>query len=299
MAAIPRLSFTSPPALTPAYVKILLSRKPRQVEGPVARIDAALRGFRIDRKQLARYRQICGADGNADFLPIAFPHVMASPLHMALLTSESFPLNPMGIVHVRNRIVQKRPVGPEETGDLHVSIEGGGEALRGQELILQTHLQIAAETVWSETSTLLVRKVRQKGFRPNGPSAETFRLPPREVARESSFSVLAGTGRRYARVSGDFNPIHLADIWARLFGFKSAVAHGMWSLARCAAALDPGSFKSGCTMDVAFKLPISFPAAVTMESWSSAGGEAFVLRESQGARAHLLGKVVPGANLHS
>ena len=44
-------------------------------------------------------------------------------------------------------------------------------------------------------------------------------------------------GRRYAGVSGDPNPIHMYAVTARLFGFKSAIAHGMWSYARVLAAL--------------------------------------------------------------
>jgi acyl dehydratase len=285
-------TFASAPALVPAYLKILLSRKPRQIEGAIPRIEAVLTGFKVDRAQLGRYRQIC-ADRGTEFLPIAFPHVMASPVHLALLTADEFPLNPMGIVHMRNLIVQKRPLRADESGDLHVSIEGGGEALRGQELILRTQVQVDGEAVWTETSTLLVRKIRQKGFRPDSAAAEAFRLPQREPGREFNFSVLAGTGRRYARVSGDFNPIHLADIWARLYGFKSAVAHGMWSLARCAAALEPEALYRPCALDVAFKLPISFPAEVAFESWSSSGSHGFVLREAQGTRPHLLGKILP------
>ena len=44
-------------------------------------------------------------------------------------------------------------------------------------------------------------------------------------------------GRAYAEVSGDHNPIHTSRIGARLFGFPRPIAHGMWTQARCLAAL--------------------------------------------------------------
>ena len=45
-------------------------------------------------------------------------------------------------------------------------------------------------------------------------------------------------GRRYAAVSGDRNPIHLYPLTAKALGFPRQIAHGMWSLARCVAALE-------------------------------------------------------------
>lgn len=41
------------------------------------------------------------------------------------------------------------------------------------------------------------------------------------------WSLASDLGRRYARVSGDINPIHLHALSARAFGFRRAIAHGM------------------------------------------------------------------------
>ena len=49
-------------------------------------------------------------------------------------------------------------------------------------------------------------------------------------------------GRRYASVSGDRNPIHMHALTAKAFGFPRAIAHGMWTKARCLAALEPSLF---------------------------------------------------------
>jgi acyl dehydratase len=291
IAAADSLRFLSAPALLPAYLKILVSRKPRLASGKIPRIEAALSDFRIDRRKLARYEAVCGEPPSPQ-LPIAFPHVLATPLHLAMLASDAFPLNLFGVVHVRNRIVQKRPLRLDDSGEIHSYIEPDGVTHRGQELRLQTELRVGGETIWSETSTLLCRMAEQP--RPAGPAARDFEQPPQEGVRTETFSIPAATGRRYARVSGDFNPIHMTDFLARMFGFKRAIAHGMWTLARCAAAIGSGAFAMPCTLEVAFRLPISFPAQVALESWSARGDSGFALRDAQGARrAHLLGKISP------
>jgi acyl dehydratase len=285
------LRFLAAPALLPAYLKILFSRKPRLASGKIPRIAAALTEFRIDRRKLARYREVCGEPAAAH-LPIAFPHIVATPLHLAMLASDAFPLNLFGVVHVRNRIVQKRPLHVDDTGEIQAYIEPDGVTLRGQELRLQTDIRVGGETIWAETSTLLCRMAEQPKL--SDAPARDFPQPPRENLRTEALSVPAATGRRYARVSGDFNPIHMTDFLARMFGFKRAIAHGMWTLGRCAAAIGSSAFAMPCTLDVAFKLPISFPADLALESWSAHGEIGFALRDSQGARrAHLLGKLSP------
>ena len=68
-------------------------------------------------------------------------------------------------------------------------------------------------------------------------------------------------GRRYAKVSGDVNPIHLHPLGARLFGFRGAIAHGMWTKARCLAALQ-SRVPDALTADVAFQQPLPLGSTV-------------------------------------
>src|SRR5262249_38972019 len=151
------MRFTSAPAIAPAYLKILLARKPSFVSDAVPRIEAVLDRFAVDRRHLARYRRVCGDRESAE-LPITYPHVMATPLHLAMIACESFPVSLFGVVHLRNRIVQHRPLHVDDTGEIHAWLEGYRETARGQELDLQTQVRVGVETVWWETSTLLVRR---------------------------------------------------------------------------------------------------------------------------------------------
>ena len=94
-------------------------------------------------------------------------------------------------------------------------------------------------------------------------------------------------GRRYAAVSGDHNPIHLHAWSAKPFGFPRAIAHGMWTKARCLAALRlPDAFE----VVVKFKKPILLPSKVT---FGEAGDRFAVHAPGGSARA----RVAPGSGL--
>ncbi len=287
------LYFSSSPSILPAYARILLSRKPAVLNVPMPRIEATLQHFAIDPRHLARFRKVCD-DRSSDVLPITYPHVLATPVHLAMIASEAFPISLLGVVHTRNRIVQHRPLHVRDTGSIRAWIEGSRETARGQELDLHTEISVGSESLWRETSTFLLRRTerRRPATRSSDGSQPAFEVPPREAVTTSAFVVSRRVGRQYARISGDFNPIHIADLGARLFGLKRAIAHGMWSLARCVAELDHEAFPQPCTLDVAFRRPIAFCARMVLESWMSDGRVGFALRESPADRGHLLGSVI-------
>jgi acyl dehydratase len=298
MAAATSLTFSSPPSVWGSYPKVLFARKAKHVRDgeSVPRIEAHLTRVRIDPGHLGHYRAVCGAPAG-EGLPPAYPHVLAMPLHIAMLTTDTFPVQLLGLVHVGNRIEQQRPVRPEDVGEMRAVIEGHREVDRGQEFDMHTELQAKdGMPIWREVCTFLARRRRKKGDGKGTaqPSRNDDDAQPQSV-RSSSFRADASIGRRYGWVSGDVNPIHLADLSARAFGFERAIAHGMWSLARCAAELGPAAFSKPCVFDVQFKLPIFLPAWVMLQSWQlPSGGTGFALRDAQGEKPHLTGSLAVG-----
>ena len=99
-------------------------------------------------------------------------------------------------------------------------------------------------------------------------------------------------GRRYAGVSGDSNPIHLRRSTALAFGMPRPIAHGMWTKARCLAALE-GTLPESFVVDVRFKLPVFLPSKVAFASWEEDGGRAFALNSAKDGKPHLAGTVKP------
>ena len=94
-------------------------------------------------------------------------------------------------------------------------------------------------------------------------------MHPASGVSTETLEVRDNTGWRYARVSGDFNPIHLTARTAQMFGFKQAVAHGMWSLGRCLAAAAPHLPKGKMQVDTQFKLPVYIPSQALARTWNS------------------------------
>lgn len=300
--------FAAPPSPWGLYPRILAAHKPALVrDGAVLpRIEAALSRVRVPRQQLARYRQLVASRADAA-MPVAYPHVLASPLHLAMLSSSRFPLKLPGLVHVRNRIEQHGPLPIEGGGRLETAIEGYRDTERGQEFDLQTAWLVDDQPCWRETTTLLARRPGARGDgsvgqgearrrrRTAGDAPGRVEMAPRGAAiAVANFRADPGLGRSYGLVSGDLNPIHLVDLTARAFGFRAAIAHGMWSLARCATELEAAGLATGrFVLDVEFRLPVLLPARLLFESWADGEGVAFELRDSQGEKLHLSGSVRP------
>jgi acyl dehydratase len=97
-------------------------------------------------------------------------------------------------------------------------------------------------------------------------------------------------GRRYAAVSGDRNPIHMHSLTAKPLGFAGAIAHGMWTKARCLAALEsrlPDAF----AVEVRFRRPIVLPARVEFAATTEGEEIAFAVRDVKKQTPHLEGLI--------
>jgi acyl dehydratase len=289
MQAKHSLEFARAPAIWSMYPGIMMARKPLLVPegGAVPRIEARLATVVIDRRHLANYAQVCGAAAGAT-LPIAYPHVLAMPLHLAMLGAEAFPVKLFGLVHLRNRIAMRQPLSAEEPAEIRAWIEGHRETERGQEFDLHTEYVVGGDAIWDETCTFLARRKPPAGTKPNL-ARHADDAPEGTPLQSSSFPAPSGLGRRYGFISGDVNPIHMSDLTARAFGFPRAIAHGMWSLGRSASDFESAQFDGGCELSVSFKLPIFMPSWLTLQRWSIENGSGFALRDAQGEKPHLAG----------
>lgn len=278
----PRAVFGQRHALVPEG-----STVPR-LEGRVDRVLAS-------RRHLARYREICGFSDDG-CLPVTYPHVIAMPLHYAILTHPHFVVRLMGLIHVANDIHQSRALPADRAFALRCWIEGYREVDRGHEFDVFTSVEDGEGTAWLEKSTLLAR--RTSGAKHASRSArQTLRYEkPGEgdTIAAVDVDVPRAVGRRYGWLSGDLNPIHLADRGARLFGFDRAVAHGMWSMARTLAALGGDALAPPVDVQVEFKFPLFMPTIARLEHWGRDGRRAFVLKDVESERPHLAGSAQRG-----
>jgi acyl dehydratase len=124
----------------------------------------------------------------------------------------------------------------------------------------------------------------------DAPAGPTFEDVP---ASGLTWRLEGDLGRRYAAVSGDRNPIHLYALTAKALGFSRQVAHGMWSKARCVAALE-NRLPDAVTVEVAFRRPIFLPGRVAFGCVPTGDGFAFVLRDPRSGAPHLQGRTTRG-----
>ncbi len=112
--------------------------------------------MRPDPEKVAAYARVCGF-ALRDHLPPTYPHVLAFPLHMAVMADGGFPFGAVGLVHVENRIVQQRRIGIGEELTIRVRPTKLEPHPKGRTFSLVTEASADGEMVWESTSTMLRR----------------------------------------------------------------------------------------------------------------------------------------------
>jgi hypothetical protein len=231
---------------------------------------------------LAAYKDICGFTGPG--MPITWPQVLAAPVHIQMLASGEFPMPAMGIVHVSQHITQHSELADDAALDIQCAFVGQRQAKRGVELDLKTTATIDGETVWEATTVFL--SMAAKG---HGKSNKVAIPVPERIERSAVWRVPEDLGRRYGTIAGDRNPIHQYAWSAKLFGFKQAIIHGMWTMARCCAELDTPM----ASVETWFKRPVFMPGEVTFESGPLGDATCFRLASPRNGKLHLYGTATP------
>ena len=246
-------------------------------------LTLARKGVTVDPAHVAAYAGVCGFP-RKDTLPLPYLHMLAFPLHMAVMTDQTFPFPAMGTVHVENTITQHRATTANERYDVTVSASNLRPHAKGRVFDMLTEISVDGEVVWDEVSTYL-RRGRGDDAAPSGleipvvsDGGVEWRLP-------------GDLGRRYASVSGDRNPIHLYAVTAKAFGFPRQIAHGMWSKARSIAAVE-NRLPDAVRVEVAFKTPVLLPTTVRFTSTPAVDdrGLAFSLVNPKNGAPHLAGR---------
>jgi MaoC like domain len=254
--------------------------------GEMPGTELELGDVEIDREHLAAYVKVCGFTLR-DALPATYPHVLAFPLHLALMTDGRFPFAAVGLVHIANRITQHRPIGSGERLALRVSATAPEPHARGSAFSLVSEVRVGGELAWEGLSTNLSRAAGG-GEEPKRATGAARRAePPPAVA---AWRLGGDLGRRYAAVSGDRNPIHLSGPTAKLFGFPRTIVHGMWTKARCLAALE-SRLADAFAVEVEFRRPILLPSRVAFASAAEGTAIRFAVRDAETGAPHLDGNV--------
>ena len=275
------LHLEEPPNMALLLAKALFKNGNFKLGDSLPPLTAHWEGLSIDNSHLQRYNQICGFDNSQ--LPATYLWVRAFPLIMSVIVSNEFPLRGLGQVHLRNQISVHSPLDTGKKFSISAAVDHSELTSKGLEWSMQISVMTNDQMVWSSRPTFLYRC--KTGIKRTS-------KPLKQAQGESlSWDLPTHLGRRYAAISGDYNPIHLSALSARIFGFKQAIAHGMWSKARCLAAMQSSIPEAGYSVDVNFLKPVLLPSKIKFYSEFSGSKRHFSLFNLSAEQMHLQGSI--------
>ena len=245
--------------------------------------------FPIDRTNVAEYAEVTGLR-YADAVPLTYPFALTFPTVMSLVTGFDFPFAAMGSVHIENHITQYRPIKVTDTVNVAVHAENLREHRKGLLVDLVTDVSVGNEVAWHQVTTFLHQQRTSLSDEPKPPPQKQPKLPaPKAILRISP-----GQIRRYAAVGGDHNPIHTNPVGAKLFGFPTVIAHGMFSAAAVLANIE-ARLPDAVQYSVRFGKPLVLPATTGLyieeRNPGGSGGWDLALRNIAKGYPHLTGTV--------
>lgn len=240
----------------------------------------------IDPAAVAEYADVTGLQFG-ETVPLTYPFALTFPTVMALVTSFDFPFAAMGSVHIENHITQHRPISVTDTVSAAVHAENLREHRRGLLVDVVTDVKVGDELAWHQVTTFLHQQRTSLSDQPKPPPQK----PPKLGPPNALLSVTAGQIRHYASVSGDHNPIHTNPVAAKLFGFPTVIAHGMFSAAAVLANVE-GQLPHAVRYSVRFAKPVVLPAKAGLYVDRTVdGGWDLTLRNLKKGEPHLTGTV--------
>lgn len=197
-------------------------------------------------------------------------HSVAFPVAMSVLTRQDFPLPVMGMVHLTNTVqhVMDVAVGEELTATAwteNLRSHRAGTVVDAVVTLARTDGTVA----WAGRSGYLAKgrtaAIAGEDARTGEDESTSSSLgaPFNAPQQTAQWSLRADTGRQYAGVSGDYNPIHLSGPSAKALGMKGAIAHGMYTASRALAATAVPA-EVPFSWSVEFAAPVVLPATVAV-----------------------------------
>lgn len=260
------LNFTEKPNNAMAMIKALvLPRAGFDAAIGLPNLQAHWHGAAVNAAELKDYFAALDIKPT-DYLPISYPHVMAGTMCMNMLANKVFPIRLLGALHLKNRIVQNRPIQANETVDIDIRLGDYRLTDNGVEFDFVTDVTVASQLVWQETSIYLVRG--NFGGKQNPSANKSFELTSlTDASVVNEWHIPKSRGREYAKISGDYNPIHMSPWSAKMFGFKRDIAHGFGVMAQAiefSNAMSDVSDGKAVQVDVVFKGPIFLGSDVSI-----------------------------------
>jgi acyl dehydratase len=231
----------------------------------------------VDPAQVRDYARATGGEAVPAFFdarsaaPPFYCATWETALALEMLAALETPLPLGAMVHVSTDMVWARPLPPGDAIRCRVELDRVERTPRGLKLTVLSRNWMGAGQLCSQGTSVFMVRTRSASSDADSPRPWRATDPApddrgwTELAR---WPLAAGAGRRYARVSGDYNPIHLWPWTARPFGFHAPILHGYATAAHTAHTLiaqrlrgDPAALRR---MRIAFRTPLPLPSTAIL-----------------------------------
>lgn len=275
------LEFRRKPSFLGFFANAMRSSRGFGADGGMPEIEARWRDRRCSPRELSACLDLCGLPPG-ERLPILYPHTASFPMLMAVLSHPAFPLPIWRVLQVRNRLTLHAPVAAGAALDFTVRTGARRVLEKGVEMDLLVTAECGSRRVYEATNTFYARgrfgaaqAVAPPGPAVAGPIIAGWRMP-------------AHGGWRYGRLSGDFNPLHMHDGYARRHGFARAFAHPQRAIGHCLARLGAAQHSS-MTLETWIKGPVFYGANLSLRAQTDPDRGAFALHVDGDARPAIVG----------
>jgi acyl dehydratase len=237
-------------------------------------------GISVDAAAVRAYARATGGDhlfafyGEGAVAPPFFSATWEPALVLEMLAGVNPPL-PLGpVIHLGTEATWARALRPGDEVRCRVELQRAEAVAKGIRFTVVARNFVGQGRLCSESTSAFLLRVPMGDVPRREPEARA--APERGWVEMVRWSLPASAGRRYARVSGDYNPIHLWAATARPFGFRAPILHGYATAARAAHTLvdlhlhgDPLALRR---MRISFRAPLALPC--TPRLWvADASGE--------------------------
>jgi hypothetical protein len=181
----------------------------------------------FSKSHIANFRGQVGSTVSHDFLPSSYLQVKTMSMPMSLLSQT--PLNILGSLHESCTIKSERLVKVSETLTATAVFDGNVEKSDKDDILLSITVTIND----ADDSTVQTIKNKYRILNPKRHKIKSAARPPApsyEGWSKTTKDFPVTVGKDYAMLNGDVNPIHMTPLTAKLFGYSSCIAHGMFSV---------------------------------------------------------------------
>lgn len=219
--------------------------------------------------KLIKYKEI--TDWKGDEIHPLFPYALITHLQFSIVNDKKFPFPPFGLIHKTERIQCLKPLVLGKW-QAKMSVDSYRILETGVEIDFKTELWIDNELSWiSETTAFkkLKTKIKKHEKRDQITSSNIF------------WTIPNGFGAKYGLLTLNIDPIHMFNLTAKMMGHKSAIIHGMWTIARGLSEFK--SIQYPLNIMARFISPIYLPAKVMFDPKS----DGFSVHSDNGKKTHV------------